>query len=383
MLRTHNRYRRSVRRLRDPWAAGVLLLLSLGLAVLMLVPAEASPDARRATLVVETDETCLQGPHGPDRMVSTDTVAFMLPEGDGPLELKGTYRLTGSILGGYQMSGPSVYQGEVRDGALVLRFGQWYYKGKPMVSSDPEMPSEQNPVRIELEPDAKATIRFRDAHADKGVPCSGTVVYRLKMEEESQTWEAFLTGYRSVIHRSPEQVLKAGTKDRSRIDYFHGVTFSYALSTEFVITKKKGVWVYSSGSITKAGVEYEYMQRPELYKVNRTTCPKCNELRQLKGTPLEGDVLGNSSVVLHWRNIEPVVLVAAQLAVTCGLETEKATCEHLREYAEYSIADTDFLQRAAGHVLPLNETPISFKAGEPTPVGELAVVHEYKLRRVR
>jgi len=210
------------------------LLLSLVSAAVAAAPAGADPAGRPATLVVESDETCVHKT-GPDHMVSTDTVQFLIPEGGGPVKLEGTYNLTGSFGGGYQMSGRSVYRGEVKGEELILRFGQWYFQGAPMASSDPEMPSEQKPVRIALEPDAKAVIQFSGAHADKS-PCSGTVVYRLLTEAESQTWEVFLTGFRHVIHVTPAYLLNSGAGKWAGFYYYHGVTFSYVLSVEFVIT---------------------------------------------------------------------------------------------------------------------------------------------------
>src|SRR5512137_873071 len=128
------------------------LLLGLLIAAITAVPAGAASEGRRATLVVQSDETCAHKT-GSDHMVSTDTVSFLVPEGGGPVQLEGTYNLTGSFGGGYKMSGRSVYQGEVKGDVLTLRFGQWYFQGAPMASSDPEMPSAQKPVRIALEPD--------------------------------------------------------------------------------------------------------------------------------------------------------------------------------------------------------------------------------------
>ena len=115
------------------------------------------------------------------------------------------------------------------------------------------MPSAQKPVRIAIEPDTKVVIRFSGAHADKA-PCSGTVVYRLLAEEESQTWEVFLTGYRYVLHVTPSYLLNPGAGRWTGFYYYHGVTFSYVLSAEFVITRKKGIWTYTSGFIKKANV---------------------------------------------------------------------------------------------------------------------------------
>ena len=85
-------------------------------------------------------------------------------------------------------------------------------------------------------------------------------------EAESQTWEVSLNGYRVIIHRQPMYLLNPGKGRWTGFYYHHGVTFTYVLSAEFVITKKKGVWSYTSGFIKKANVAYEYMQKPELYK---------------------------------------------------------------------------------------------------------------------
>ena len=358
------------------------LLLGLLIAAVAAAPAGAAPEGRRVTLVIESDETCIHKT-GSDRMVSTDKASFLIPEGGGPVTLEGNYNLTGSFGGGYQMSGRSVYQGEVRGDVLTLRFGQWYFQGAPMASSDPEMPSAQKPVRIAIEPDTKVVIRFSGAHADKA-PCSGTVVYRLLAEEESQTWEVFLTGYRYVIHVTPSYLLNPGAGRWTGFYYYHGVTFSYVLSAEFVITRKKGIWTYTSGFIKKANVAYDYMQKPELYKVNRASCPNCANVERLEGQAIRGEVIDSKSVILHWRNVQPTVVIQAQLAVKCRPGPDNAACENLRKYAEYGISDVDFLQRAEGHTLPLKQGPLEAKkAGQPTPVAMFEVLHQYILSRVK
>jgi hypothetical protein len=358
------------------------LLLGLLIAAITAVPAGAASEGRSATLVVESDETCVHKT-GSDHMVSTDKASFLIPEGGGPVKLEGTYNLTGSFAGGYQMSGRSVYQGEVKGGELILRFGQWYFQGAPMASSDPEMPSDRKPVRIALVPDAKVVIKFNGAHADKA-PCSGTVVYRLLTEAENQTWEVSLTGDRYVIHVAPMYLLNPGAGQWTGFYYFHGVTFSYVLSAEFVITKKNGVWTYTSGFIKKAEVAYVYTQKPELYKVNRTYCHHCESVKGLQGKPIRGEMMDNSSVILHWPEVQPTVVVQAQLAVKCRPGPEEATCENLRKYAEYGMTDDDFLQRAKGHTLPLKQGPIEpIEGGKPTPIEQYSVLHKYKLSRVK
>ena len=78
--------------------------------------------------MVESDETCVHKT-GSDRMVSTDNASFLIPEGGGPVTLEGTYNLTGSFGGGYQMSGRSVYQGEVKGDVLTLPFRAVVFPG--------------------------------------------------------------------------------------------------------------------------------------------------------------------------------------------------------------------------------------------------------------
>ena len=357
-------------------------LLGLLVAAVTAAPAGAAPEGRRATLVVESDETCAQGT-GADRMVSTDKASFLIPEGGGPVTLEGTYKLTGSFGGGYQMSGRSVYQGEVKGDVLTLRFGQWYYQGAPMASSDPEMPSAQKPVRIAIETDAKVVIRFSGAHADKA-PCSGTVVYRLLAEAESQTWEVYLNGYRAIIHKQPMYLLNPGARSWIGFYFHHGVTFTYALSAEFVITRKKGVWSYTSGFIKKANVTYEYMQKPELYKVNRVSCPNCQNVVRLGGQPIRGEVMDNQSVILHWPNVQPTVVMQAQLAVQCRPGPDEATCKNLKKYAEYGMTDDHFLQLAEEHTLLLKQGPY-----HPDPVKKITQIahfeaaYKYTLSRLK
>jgi|GEM_PF-2765301 len=141
--------------------------------------AQGGAGTNPATLTIERNETCAY-PNFTDSMRSIDTVPLMLPEGDGPVSGGGVYDHTGT---GYAMSGPSTYRGRVDAGGdlLVLTFGQWAWQGKPLTPAAPEMPTTAQTVDIPLRQGGERLISFRNAHANLGSPCTGTVLYRLDL----------------------------------------------------------------------------------------------------------------------------------------------------------------------------------------------------------
>lgn len=161
-------------------ALRAVLALLLGLMLLATFrPGALAQGTIPATLTIERNEIC-QHPGFPDTMRSIDTVPLMLPAGNGVVTGTGLYDHTGT---GYFLNGPSTYRGRVEGGGdlLVLTFGQWTWQGNPMTPAAPEMPTAGQPVEIEIRDGAERLIEFRNAHADLGVPCSGTVLYRLDL----------------------------------------------------------------------------------------------------------------------------------------------------------------------------------------------------------
>ncbi|WP_022666261.1 hypothetical protein [Desulfospira joergensenii] len=334
---------------------------------------------RSATLVVDRDETCSSQAFT-DHMISTDTVTFVLPETDGPVSGNGQYRLKGS---GYSLSGPSRYRGRVVDEeTLVLSYGQWWYKGKAMTPAAPEMPTEARTVSIPLEPGGEKVIRFTNAHADLKSPCSGTVIYRLKMERETQVWNIVLTGSYHVEHLTalwgPEFAF-----GKDYFQYASGAVFHYNLAVQVVLTKKKGRLVYTSGRVQKAQVKFEYRQTPELYSVQSLVCRGCDAVNRLKGRSLSGS-LSKGTLSLSWPDIRPLVEGRSRLAGQCD-PGQTICAKRKKEELAFSGQDDGFLMRAAGHVLALRPGVQSFKIDSSDNPGAaiLRIYHDYRLERVK
>lgn len=311
-----------------------------------------------ATLTIKRDITC-QHQSGPDHMLSTDTAQITLPEADGSFTSSGNYTMKGSAspvpeMNGYQLAGPAVYKGAVKDEVLILNFGQWHYQGQALNNSGAAMPSANKPVRLSLEPNSTATVKFSETtHA---ILCSGKVVYKLDFKPETQVWDVTLDGHRKLTYHSSVFVKQQGSKQLNTLNYDHGADFDYKLSAQVVLTKKKKKWVYTSGTINRSTVNYDYFQNPMLYKVNKTFCQYCDKITQLKGQPLDGDIL-DDILILFWPAVEPVVIIDSQLNpdIKCAPGEAYDTCvrQHKKASTRLEISDSDFLQRTAGHNLPL------------------------------
>lgn len=340
-----------------------------------------SKSKRTATLVVERDETCNHAGFV-DHMVSTDSVTFMLPESDGPVSAGGSYRLKGS---GYSLAGPSAYRGRVvEDRELVLTYGQWWHQGKALTPAAPEMPTAGQPVSMPLEPGSVKKVSFKNAHADIA-PCSGTVIYRLKMKRETQIWDVFLKGSSQAEHRLQYWVTDDGDGKSGDLNYVHGVLFSFDMAARVTLTRRKGSFEYSSGKITRAKVDYEYKQQPEAYQVENISCKGCDAVAKLAEGPLPG-VLKGEAIRLLWPEITPVVEMKSRFKLQCAQGKHQSTCENNKKTgSNFGVREEEFLGRAAGHSLPLVPGPLSFASDEKNKKGAsvLYLRHDYELVRVK
>lgn len=355
----------------------------------------ASAKPSSAKLIITSDITC-QHQSGPDRMLSTQTIPIATPAQDGPVSYSTQYSMKGSAspvpgMNGYQLSGPGVYKGFIKDEVLNINFGQWHYQGRALNNSSKAMPSPKKPVKITLEPDTIVTVNFSET--THSIPCSGKVVYKLELKPETQTWDITLDGNRKLTYHSSVFVLEKGNKQLNTLNYDLGANFEYGLSARVVLTKKKKQWVYTSGTVVKSMIDYEYFQVPLLYKVNNIFCQYCDKVKQLKGKPLDGEVL-DDTLILFWPEIEPVVIIDSQLnpIVKCAPGEAYATCQRQLEKAStrLEISDSDFLQRTSGHLLPLRngfydpakDTGMVPNKKKPKGASTLEVNYRYNLTRV-
>ena len=366
-----------------------LIKSSLFCLALLMLPAQGmAGKPASAKLVIKGDTTCWIK-NGTDHQVNTTVLPIQIPEQDGPVSSLGQYDMTGTMSGGYALSGKAVYRGRVEDDALILTFGQWHYQGKALNNSSSHMPTSVNPDRIPLEPGATLTKPVND-QGPAGTRCKGTVSYKLDMQPETQTWSIVLNGDRELTYHEFVLVLPDGGKQYTTHDYDHGAVFKYRLSARVTLTKKKGKWIYTAGEITGSAVEYKYFTTTDLYTINKVSCEKCSAIENLKGKPVAGQSDGKS-LVLAWPNIQPVVVVTSQLksGTKCAPGETYKTCMRQLEPGStgLGISDDDFMQRLGGHTLPLKNgayTPPAETKSKKLQKGASSLVlnYRYKIKRV-
>ncbi|WP_324754161.1 hypothetical protein [Roseovarius sp. Pro17] len=348
--------------------------------ILFLIPAVAQAQ-RLATLTVEGDVTC-QHHRMTDHMLSTEEVKLRLPEVDGPISGRGQYRLKGT---GYTLSGINAVAGEVRDDAeLVLTYLQWNYQGDWMPSEAPYVPTKAQPVILPLEPGGEAKVTFVNATPDKA-PCSGTIIYRVIFERETQIWDVTLKGVRTLLHRTTYDLIDTATGARQPIRYEHGVTFSYDLAARTTLEKRAGKWRFREAVVTRAAAKARYDQTPPLFKVTAENCFGCARVAALKGASLSGESDG-ATLRLAWPSaLSPVMQIDTVPNFQCPPGENKADCEDkMKTGTRYTAEDDDFFNHAASHSLALAESSPSFA---PTPSDTMSVYkalrHDYTLKKVK
>ena len=347
---------------------------------LFLLPAAAEAE-RIATLSVEGDVTC-QHRSFTDHMLSTEEVELRLPDVDGPVSGQGKYRLRGT---GYSLSGVNAVAGEVRgDAELVLTYLQWNYQGEWMPSDAPSVPTQAQPVTLPLDPGGTIEVTFVNAYADKA-PCSGTIIYRIDFERETQLWDVTLKGIRTALDRTTYDLIDEATGVRQPFRYEHGVTFSYDLAGRATIEKRAGKWRFREAVVSAATAKARYDQTPPLFKVTAESCPGCAQVASLKGTSLSGESDGTNLRLAWPSTLSPVARIDAVPNFQCPPGENKASCEGKRKLGtRYAAEDGDFFNRAASHYLSLTEGPQSFApAPSDTMMAYKALRHDYNLKRVK
>ena len=69
---------------------------------------------------------------GTDNTHGTEWFHVVIPDGDSPITIKGNYEHSGSLAGGYQLSGPAFKYGLVKGDELILTAGEWFFTGESM-----------------------------------------------------------------------------------------------------------------------------------------------------------------------------------------------------------------------------------------------------------
>jgi hypothetical protein len=354
----------------------------VALFTLLSAGSVAAQAARVAELTVEGDSVCSHA-GSIDHQVSTETYVLTLPEISGTVSAEGTYVDNGT---GYTLSGVAKVAGEVRDDAeLVLTHLQWNYNGKWLLSTAPFVPTADSPVVIPLEPGGETTVSFVNAMPVGEAPCTGSVIYRIDFERETQVWEVEMKADRRVLHKLLYGLYESEKAVWSTFDYIHGVTFHYDITVQVTLERRRGAWQYRQGKITRAGVTHDYQQTPKIYKITGTWCERCDQVLALAGQALDGSSDG-TILRLRWPNMMPVVHIDSLFAMQCAPGPRKASCERMRkEPSRFSSEDDDTLGRAPGHILKLTPgvQPVTEGQAKATGATKLTLDYSYTLTRVK
>jgi hypothetical protein len=165
---------------------------------------------------------------------------------------------------------------------------------------------------------------------------------------EIQIWSVKLTGQETddmggkLMYAKLENVWQQVTVD-------YGVRFDYTLGVKFAIKKEKGGWKYKTGVITNAKVGYSTNFDPTVFFISKHNCLNCKEVPNLKGTPIGGNVSGNT-VKLFWPSVITRVIVTNKLK----LKFVSKQKSH-QGYSDNFFESSDFFQRAKAHYLPLKD----------------------------
>jgi len=165
---------------------------------------------------------------------------------------------------------------------------------------------------------------------------------------EIQIWTVKLTGQETddmggkLMYAKMKNAWKQVTVD-------YGVRFDYTLKVKFTIKKEKGAWTYKKGMITDAKVGYSANFDPTVFHISKYNCLNCQDVPNLKGAAIGGNVSGNTAK-LFWPSVITKVIVTNKLKLT--FESQQKSHQG---YSDNFFESSDFFQRATAHQLPLKD----------------------------
>ncbi len=171
---------------------------------------------------------------------------------------------------------------------------------------------------------------------------------------EMQTWEVKLTGQETDDLGGKLMAVKLQDVWK-QVTVHYGVRFDYKLTARFTIKKRKGGWAYQSGKITFGHVGVSDNFDPIVFFIKPIKCLNCQDVPNLKGTPLKGEVVGKT-VRLFW----PEVVTRAIVSNKLKLQFESKEESH-QGYSDNFFESSDFFQRTGTHQVPLQNGAKEFK----------------------
>ena len=161
------------------------LLLSIVIFLGVVLHPTSGVLAEKAKIVIKGSGVW-NAPHYTDRQTIEAKIPLQLPQKDGPIEGKGTYRIVGKTtlpsMPTYTMSGPIVLKGQLRKGFLIFSWPDFYYQGRLMPKGT------VTPLRLK----AKAGSEVVQKYTDPQIQGEGRTTYRLEMP--SERWEVLVDG---------------------------------------------------------------------------------------------------------------------------------------------------------------------------------------------
>lgn len=296
---------------------------------------------------------------GYKKNVLTVTVGFRANPGVLAVSPKKEFQSSGPDDGG-RFSPPSMAYTVKNTGGAPIEFK--VSKGKSWLElSAPAgdlAPGESTKVTASIHLNAKDMapgtyhdqIQFTNTTNDKG---STTLKASVEVGE-MQTWEVKLTGQETDDLGGKLMAVKLQDVWK-QVTVNYGVRFDYKLTARFTIKKQKGGWTYQSGMITFGHVGVSDNFDPIVFFIKPIKCLNCQDVPNLKGTPLKGEVVGNT-VRLFW----PKVVTRAIATNKLKLQFESKEKSH-QGYSDNFFESADFFQRTGEHHVPLKNGAKPFK----------------------
>jgi hypothetical protein len=250
----------------------------------------------------------------------------------------------------------------------------------PQGSASLSVSIDESQARSLKEGTYKDTVTFTNTTNGKG---NTTRPAELTVGEE-QEWEIKLTGQETddlggaLMYLKLEEAWKMITVD-------YGVRFDYTVLARFKIKKEKGVWKYKSGMITDAKVGYSSNFDPDVFIIKKISCLNCQDVPNLKGASLLGEV-DEKTVALYWPRVITRIIVSNKLK----LKFESKDKSH-QGWSDNYFESAEFFDRAHEHILPLKNDAFPFNVTKKSAQQRykldkrkpITISYRYLLKRIR
>jgi hypothetical protein len=249
-------------------------------------------------------------------------------------------------------------------------------------------PGESATVTASIAPSAKnlpANTYNDDIQLTNQTNSQGNTTRPVKLDVgEIQVWEVKMTGQETDDMGGNLMYIKM--KDVWKmINVDYGVRFDYTMTARFTIKKEPSAWKYISGEILSGQVGYSTSFDPDVFNVVKIVCKNCQDVPNMKGMSLTGELQGNA-VRLIWPSVVTRVIVTNSLKIKTYQPKDKSQSGYSDNYFESS----EFFDRARDHVLPLKDGDKEFKVPKTSAIAkfkedkrpQVTISYRYLLKRI-